>query len=141
VERLEEAAPSPDKERRHGRWVEVVERFLGLADQAVALLSPDEQMRVDVPELRRGIPAPELPAGVAGLPRLRVNGVGLVAPGPRLQRRLEASGRMGGPAMRRSERILGTIARLGGWRRIFEKGARQGVPFCRLRFCGFCAFA
>jgi hypothetical protein len=49
LERLEEAAPppSPDEERRHRRWVQVVERFLGLAEQAGELLSPDERLRVE----------------------------------------------------------------------------------------------
>jgi hypothetical protein len=49
LERLEEAVPppSPDEVLRRRRWVEVVERFLGLAEQAGALLSPDERLRVE----------------------------------------------------------------------------------------------
>jgi hypothetical protein len=49
LERLEQVVPppSPGEQLRHERWVEVVERFLGLADQSSALLSPDEQMRVE----------------------------------------------------------------------------------------------
>jgi hypothetical protein len=48
LERLEQAVPppSPGEELRHQRWVEVLERFLRLAEQAKALLSPDYQPRV-----------------------------------------------------------------------------------------------
>jgi hypothetical protein len=49
LERLEEAVPppSPDEVLRHRQWVQVVERFLGLAEQATPLLNPDDQLRVE----------------------------------------------------------------------------------------------
>jgi hypothetical protein len=49
LERLEQVVPPPSagEELRQQRWVQVVERFLGLAEQAGALLSPDERLRVE----------------------------------------------------------------------------------------------
>jgi hypothetical protein len=49
LERLEEAVPppSPHEVRRQQQWVQVVERFLGLAEQASPLLNPDDQLRVE----------------------------------------------------------------------------------------------